>query len=409
MFNITEALENQGHEVIPFSINYTKNVNSSYSSYFVDPLGNKDEIYFRDQKKDLKTIIRTSKRLFYDDEVADKVETLVADTIPDVAYLLQYLRKLSPALLVGLKRRGLPIVARVSDFAMLCPESHGLRAGLPCELCFKGNISSSIKYRCVKNSLSASLLNASATTYHRYKGFFSLIDKFVLTNHFMADKMLEAGFPENKLVTIPTFAQLEKWVPDFGNKKLTQFIYVGRLDFEKGVHILIDAIIKLRKRCPDLRFECYLVGDGEKGYVDQINSLIQDNALVEYIKTTGMVDPGQIIQTLQTSAFSVVPSIWYENLPNSLLESFATGTPVIASNHGSLAMTVDEGKTGLLFIPLDSEDLSHKIEILLENPGLARSMGENARNIVEANYSEEAHLSKLVNLFESLKGKSGPQ
>ena len=73
---------------------------------------------------------------------------------------------------------------------------------------------------------------------------------------------------------------------------------------------------------------------------------------------------------LQKSLFSVAPSLLYDNMPNSVLESLAAGTPAIASNHGSFPEIIINGDTGLLFNPGDVKDLSNKIKILLDNKKL---------------------------------------
>ena len=152
MFNVTDALVARGHEVIPFSVKYARNKPTPYASYFVEPIGRDDEVTFREQRFALRTMWRMWVRLFYAPDVEHAVSRLLSDTRPQVAYVLHYLRKLSPSLLVGLKKAGLPIVIRVSDYAMLCPQSHCLRNGLPCELCVRGDLLPSVRYRCVQHS-----------------------------------------------------------------------------------------------------------------------------------------------------------------------------------------------------------------------------------------------------------------
>jgi len=115
MFNVSNALSACGHETIPFSIHYTKNQPSLYSEYFVEPLGNRDEVKLREQRFNAKTLWRTLIRLFYAKDVENAIKRLVSETQPEVAYVLHYLRKLSPSLLVGLKKANIPIVVRISN------------------------------------------------------------------------------------------------------------------------------------------------------------------------------------------------------------------------------------------------------------------------------------------------------
>jgi hypothetical protein len=103
MFNVSDALTTRGHEIIPFSIRYKQNHPTPYSKYFVEPLGEEDQIYFRDNPFILKTLYRTTSRFFYAKDVERAVGTLIQDTKPDIAYVLHCLHELSTSLLVGLK------------------------------------------------------------------------------------------------------------------------------------------------------------------------------------------------------------------------------------------------------------------------------------------------------------------
>ncbi len=401
MFNITDALREQGHEVIPFSIHYIKNRISPYSRYFVEPLGARDEVTFREQMFNGKTLWRTISRLFYSKDVENAIGRLVSDTKPQVTYLLHYLRKLSPSLLVGLKKAGIPIVVRLSDYAMLCPQAHCLRDDLPCDLCVKGDLWPSISYKCVQKNRAASALNALATWYHRYRHYFDLIDVFVVTNQFMYKMMINAGFQESRLRCIPTFTDIEIFKPDkdINRKYIT---YVGRLENIKGVHVLIDALSLLHSKRPDLDIETKILGAGEESYRDCLIKKVQQAGIKNIVHFVGEVGSDEIASILRQSFLSVVPSLWYENLPNSILESYASSVPVIASDIGSLKECIINGETGYLFRPGAPESLSNKLEYCLDNIDETKKMGFKAREIAEQQYSSENHVVALEKLFNEL-------
>jgi glycosyltransferase involved in cell wall biosynthesis len=113
-----------------------------------------------------------------------------------------------------------------------------------------------------------------------------------------------------------------------------------------------------------------------------------------------------MVDLLKKAYLSVVPSLWYENLPNALLESYACGTPVLASNLGSLTECVDEGETGYLFEPGNAVHLAERLAFCFDHPELVSEMGYKARKIAETTYSPEMHLKRLENLFAELVGKS---
>jgi glycosyltransferase involved in cell wall biosynthesis len=97
------------------------------------------------------------------------------------------------------------------------------------------------------------------------------------------------------------------------------------------------------------------------------------------------------------------PAIWYENLPNVILESFAYGKPVIASRLGSLADAVEDGKTGLLFEPKNPFEIASCIRRLYEDSHLCVELGENARQEAETKYSPQAHWSRFMEIYNGIK------
>lgn len=401
MFNVQDALTAEGHQVIPFSINYPVNAASDYSGYFVSPLDESGSVYFSEHKSGLKTYLKTIERLFYSSEVERALLKLVDDVKPDVAYVLHYLRKLSPSVLAALKKRKIPIVVRLSDYQMLCPQAHCLRDDLPCEKCVGGSLLPSIRYKCVKGSTVASILNFAATKFHLARGYFEYIDRFVVTNEFAKSMMLKGGFNENRLEVIPTFVEVNQAA--YVRKKDKAYVtYVGRLDPTKGVDVLILAFMRMCDMAASGTIKLVIIGEGAKDYVDQLKAMVLARGLSARIEFTGRLRKDEVDEYLASSLLSVVPSRWYENLPNSVLESYAVGTPVVASNIGSLPELVIAGQTGELFETGNPEDLAQKLSELTQDHARLESMGEVCKRMVESKYSKKSHLSKLESLFVSV-------
>jgi glycosyltransferase involved in cell wall biosynthesis len=407
LFNVTEALAQRGHEVVPFSINYSRNRPTPYSRYFVEPLGGRDEVYFRQQKMTLKTVSTTLARLFYANDVCRAVRSLATDTQPQVAYVLHYLRKLSPSLLVGLKQSRVPIIVRLSDYAMLCPQAHCLRDERPCELCVRGNLWPSVRHRCVQGSLGVSAVNALATEYHRAARYFDLIDRFVVTTRFMHRKMLDAGYREDRLCHVPTFVDGSVFHPAPREGRQAFVAYAGRLEAIKGVHVLIDAFSALRAKRPGIDLSLRIAGRGSAEYVTRLKEQVQRLNLGDSVVFLGEQRIDGLVDLLGGALVTVVPSLWYENLPNAILESYACGTAVLASNAGSLPECVDEGRTGYLFEPGDAEDLAERLAYCGDHWEEMAELGGNARTVAETVYSKERHLERLVGLFSELVRTSG--
>jgi len=401
---VTDGLTERGHAVVPFSIRYAANDPTPYAQYFVEPLGSPDEVTFAEQRLTAGTLWRTMQRLFYAPDVERAVRRIVSETRPQIAYVLHYLRKLSPSLLVGLKRAGVPIVVRLSDYAMLCPQAHCLRDEIPCTLCVHGNLLPSIRYCCVQGSLAGSVLNASATWYHRWRRYFDLIDVFVTTTEFMHRMMLSAGFPERRLRHIPTYVNGSVFKPRPGFVKDEYIAYAGALRGIKGVHVLLTAVGMLRRRRPDLNVRLKVAGVGDPHYSAQLRQQVEREGLRDAVEFLGRLPAARLAEVLSRAQLSVVPSLWYENLPNAVLESYACGTPVLASDLGSLPECVIDGQTGYRFPAGNAAGLANELEHCFAQPHELKAMAEKARHLAETVYSPTRHLDALERLLDEILG-----
>jgi glycosyltransferase involved in cell wall biosynthesis len=401
LFNIKSLLEENKHIVVPFSVKHPRNVNSEFSNFFLSQIAsNASEIYFKDIKKNPLTILKLVDRTFYSTEAKIKIERLIKHTKPDIAYLLHFLRWISPSIIYSFKRFKIPVVVRVSDFSYICPEGHLLREGKICELCIKGNYWYSVKHKCVQNSLIISLFNFFSILFHKTIGIFEKIDAIVCPSRFTLEKLKQAGFAENKLFHIPTFVKIQDYVPDYNVGDY--ILYFGRFSKEKGVDVLIDSFIKLKRKQKFNSLKLILVG---YNYGNEFNEVKERAEKIKDLIVVEGLAGEELKQVIRNSIFTVVPSVCYDNLPNSILESYASGKPVIASNIGSFPEIVEQDITGLLFEVGNSDDLAEKMEYLLDNKDKIVTMGKKAREKVETEFSPQRHYDLLINLFNKLKTK----
>lgn len=106
MFNIKKLFESHGHEVIPFSIKSNKNLETEYSKYFVEPIGNHDTIYYDEYKKTPKVVWQMLTRSIYSFEVEQAIKKEIDETKPDIVYIIHFVNKLSPSVIRGAKKNG---------------------------------------------------------------------------------------------------------------------------------------------------------------------------------------------------------------------------------------------------------------------------------------------------------------
>ena len=394
LFNVKKLLEDNGHQVIPFSMFSKENVDTPYKKYFVSPI-NTDGSWYFNKRSGFKSKLKQIIRLFYSKEVENKLSKLIIDEKPDVAYVLLYQKKLSPAVLVTCKKHGVPIVSRISDYQMMCPKYTFYRDGDICEECRNSKLHS-IKHKCIKNSIVSSLLWFLADAYHHYMKFYDLIDVFVLTNPFMGIKLREYGYDKKYNIIRTCSADNSKYKKAFSHKnKLQQLCYIGNVFEHKGVDLLLQSFSTLIERNPKLNL--VIMGNDPENIIKDSNRNLKN---IKYIKHS---NENKVLEVLSESLFFVLPTKWYENLPNAIIESFSVGTPVISTNIGSIKYMVENERTGFLFEKGRVESLTNVIDNALSMPqNQYEQMQRRCLNEISLRYSCNKHYQSLIKLFENV-------
>lgn len=390
-FNIKELLETEGHEVIPFSVKSARNFPNDYERYFLDIVD--DEVYFAQAKKKTpKMILKSFTRMFYSFEAKKKMKRLLMDTKPDLVYIMQYHNKISPSIIDAARSLNVPVVHRISDFQYMCPNAlfYNDRIGV-CEDCLKGKRWSCVKYRCVLNSPIYSGIKMMAKYLHDVMKVTKRIDAFVVPSAFTLDKLKEYGIPDVKLVHIPTFFNLKELNPMVEYKPFV--LFVGRIEKQKGLMTLVKAF-------EELPYNLKIIGFSNDGYEDMLKKELEGKE--HHIEFLGRKSFDEIVPYLKSCLCTVVPSEWYDNFPNVVLESYAYKKAVIATDFGSLKYMVEDGRTGLTFKYKDIEDLRRKIAYIYEHQEDAQRMGEAAYQQLVAQYSPSVHYEKLMKLFNGI-------
>jgi glycosyltransferase involved in cell wall biosynthesis len=221
----------------------------------------------------------------------------------------------------------------------------------------------------------------------------------------MYNMMVACGLPEYRLRWIPTFVNGTVFRPNSDFAKDNYIVYVGRLEATKGVHVLVEAISLLHRRRPEVKLGVKIVGSGDKEYTSLLCQKVRNSGLQNVIRFVGKLNANDLSSLIAKAQLSVVPSLWYENFPNAILESYACGTPVLASNLGSLKECVKDGETGYLFRPGDSACLVERLEYCLDNTQQVMDMAQKAREVATSTYSAQMHINSLEKLFNELVGK----
>jgi glycosyltransferase involved in cell wall biosynthesis len=331
-----QLLKAKGHEVAVFSMQHPDNLASAWERYFPE------EISF--SAPGIAPKIKAAVRLFHSSEVASKFTRIISDFKPDVVHLHNIHSYLSPLVAQIAHAKGIRVVWTLHDYKLICPAYSCLRAGKPCESCFAKK-SGVWKYRCMKNSRAASLLAwMEALCWNRRK-LERITDRFVSPSFFLKEKMVSAGFQAEKIEVLHNF--MYRQAPP-ATRKEDYYCYVGRLSEEKGVDTLLEAARQLP--CP-----LKIIGSGHllAGY--------QKKYAQTPVEFLGQLSSEQLLPIVQRARFLVIPSVWYENNPYSVIEALCMGTPVLGARIGGIPELIDPRRDGDLFEPGNVAELQTKI------------------------------------------------
>jgi len=175
---------------------------------------------------------------------------------------------------------------------------------------------------------------------------------------------------------------------------------VGRLVPKKGFPDLVKAFAEVVRDQPDSRL--IFVGDGPER--TRLCAMIREMSLEDSVRLTGWQDAGQVRRVLQEAAVLAVPSVVAadgdrDGIPNVILEAFAAGTPVVATDLPAIAEVVCPGRTGLLVRPGDASALSSALRRLLTDRSLGDYLSRNAREFVVERFNVEGTTQRLAELF----------
>ena len=375
VFNTEQLLKAHGHAVALFSMQHPLNVRSDWEHYFPK------EASF--SFSDILRAIRAIARIFHSSEVARKFRQLLDDFQPDVVHLHNIHSYLSPLVARIAHQRGIRVVWTLHDYKLVCPSYSCLRKGSTCEACFK-NKCSVIRHRCMKDSFPASVLAWLEACYWHREKLSRLTDMFISPSVFLKTKMTQAGYLPEQIAVLSNF------LPEAlacSTEKNDYYCYVGRLSEEKGVETLLEV-------AADFPLPLKVIGAGP------LLETYQKKYSCAQVEFLGQQPQESLFPIVQKARFIVLPSVWYENNPLSIIEALSMGTPVCGACIGGIPELITAGKNGYLFRPGDKRDLLNSMTLCFEqlaSPDIYRIISMEAQN----KFGAAAFYDKLMNFYET--------
>jgi len=236
------------------------------------------------------------------------------------------------------------------------------------------------------------------------KHLISQSSKVICCSNYMETQIFETfNVPKEKLYVIRNGVDTSKFDikidPQAARRRYAKpdekmVVYVGRLVYEKGVHVLIGAVPKVLDVLPNVSF--VIVGEG--GMKDYLSKEAWDFGVAHRVFFTGFVDEKTLISIYKASDAAVFPSL-YEPFGITALEAMAAKTPVIVSDTGGLAEIVEHDKTGVKICPDNSDLLAGGILKVLQNRSFANTIRENAYQKVVKDYDWNRIADETIGVY----------
>lgn len=379
--SLKEMLEQKGHVVAVFSMEYPLNWESDWKQYFPS------EVDF--SSNTIKGKLKAFERLFCSREVKVKLQRLIKDFNPDIIHLHNVHSYLSPLVAQVAYQLNKKVVWTLHDYKLICPSYSCLRDNQVCELCYKNKFNV-LKFRCLKHSTVASLLALLEAFFWNQKRLQKYTGCFIAPSMFLKKKMISAGFNTSQIKVIHNAHYLKDKenvnCTDIGN----YYCYVGRMSPEKG----IDNLVSVASKLP---YNLKIIGSGE--LFDPLKSKYSNCDNIEFL---GQLDHDKVIEILRYARFSILPSVCYENNPFSIIESLCVGTPVLGANIGGIPELIEDGVNGILFDPYDKDSLENAIY-----KGIRQFISTYDRQVIKERalikFSPDNYYNQLIEIYSILK------
>lgn len=176
-----------------------------------------------------------------------------------------------------------------------------------------------------------------------------------------------------------------------------KIICISRLTARKGFNYLIEALAKIAGKYPDLSLE--IVGEGDAK--DELEKQVKSANLDSRIEFKGRISHEKTPEVYQRASVFVSPSL-NEGMSNTMLEALASGLPIIATDTGGSQELIRTGENGFIVKMKDADDIAEKLEKLIADPELVRSMGRKSRAIAET-MSWGSVAKKYYELYKKVK------
>jgi glycosyltransferase involved in cell wall biosynthesis len=314
----------------------------------------------------------------------------LGDFHPDVVHVHNWFPTISASIFRSCHQTRIPVVNTLHNYRLLCVTATLFRDGGVCEDCIgKTFRTPGVLHKCYRQSYLGSAIATAGMVAHWTAGtWHRCVDRFIALSEFSRGKLIHGGLPPGKITVKPNFVAPD---PGIGAGDGGYLLYAGRLTEEKGLRTLLQCW-RSGLDLPRL----VIVGTGP------LEPEVREAAFVlPNVEWLGNTNGDRVLNLMGHAVATLCPSLWYEGMPRTAIESFAVGTPVIASNIGCYPEMIVDNVSGVLFPTGDANELRTHIRSLVLKDEF-RAMREAARQRFESDYTGETNLSHLLGIYRSV-------
>jgi glycosyltransferase involved in cell wall biosynthesis len=305
---------------------------------------------------------------------------------PDVVHIHNTFPLLSPSVLAACTDVGVPAVATLHNYTMVCPPGTLFRENQLCTECLGRAPIPAVRHGCYRGSRLATAPMAANLLLNRRR-WWSSVSRFFCISAAQREILARSGMPATRLTVKHNFVA-DPGVPrEWPGEHL---LFLGRLTAEKGVRLLMTAWEADGPR--DVPLVLAGTGPMETEVADWARS--RDD--VHYL---GLRSKAECRDLLARSVALVAPSTWPEAFGLVIVEAMAAGVPAVAPAHGAFPELIEDGVTGLLHRPHDASSLADCLRRIRDDRN--HSMGTAARRRYERHFTPTVGLTRLLAGYES--------
>lgn len=316
---------------------------------------------------------------FQDFLLVKEIENLINNFKPDIIHCHGWVLF---SCLPLKSKYNIPIITTLHHYGFLCPKQDlFFNNEYVCNTPFSINC-----YSCSTKSygfLTSIFLSALVSL---GKKDFSEIDKFIAVSDFVKNIYFQnLNLPENQIITIPNFCELENEIITDSAGLPSEFIlYVGQLVPYKGIDFLLSAYAASEIDLPLLLIGGKHLPYDYKRFDDGRKIIVRENAPRDLV-----------LSALKQCSFLVAPSIWADPCPTTVLEAMSFGKAVIGSKYGGIPEMVIHEKTGYIIDPKNTQDFAKYLKLLSTSLQLQKTMG-TAGKMHFLNHFTAGHVVKAI-------------